>query len=315
MSNLPWFRAYANIVDNEKIRLVAFEDRWHYVAILACKAQGILDSKLVERKLSVKLGLQLRELDEVKRRLCEVDLIDENWQPIGWNEKQFRSDTDSTANERKRRQRAKQIEEKSININNLNDVTDMSRVTPSVTVTNVTRTETETDTDNNNKLLLSCDMSRHITQASIENLPAVHDTKKTVSRKKIPGGGRIPAQVDDVIQYMFELGTLDASQAIKFFDYYASIGWTVGKARAPMQDWKAAARNWLKNSFGTQQTFQTFSESAQTQQSADPFSREDWLTPHLDESGSFKTLEQRVSERMQKEGFVADYRRDQGGLV
>lgn len=81
------------MVDNEKVRLVAFEDRWHFVAIMCCKQQGIMEGELVERKLSVKLGIQLRELDEVKRRLMEVGLIDEHFNPTGWDEHQFKSDS------------------------------------------------------------------------------------------------------------------------------------------------------------------------------------------------------------------------------
>ena len=60
---------------------------------MCCKQQGIVDGKLVERKLAVKLGVQLRELDEIKRRLVEVDLIDENFNPVGWSEHQFKSDS------------------------------------------------------------------------------------------------------------------------------------------------------------------------------------------------------------------------------
>lgn len=95
--SLPWFRMYTEIIDDEKIRLLAFEDRWHYVAILACKGKGILDEKqepqMLARKLSVKLGLQLRELDEVHRRLMEVGLVDKHWQPVAWDSRQFKSDS------------------------------------------------------------------------------------------------------------------------------------------------------------------------------------------------------------------------------
>jgi hypothetical protein len=33
------------------------------------------------------------------------------------------------------------------------------------------------------------------------------------------------------------------SESQKFFDFYQSKGWVVGKA--PMKDWKAAARRWM----------------------------------------------------------------------
>ena len=107
MSGLPWLRLYSDMVDNGKIRLLAFEDRWHFVALLCIKQQGILEIKpgLLERNIAVKLGVQLRELDEVKRRLMEVELIDETWHPIGWDDHQFKSDSGA---ERMRKYRDKQ---------------------------------------------------------------------------------------------------------------------------------------------------------------------------------------------------------------
>jgi hypothetical protein len=135
---LPWLRLYVEIIDDEKLRLLAFEDRWHYVALLCCKRAGLLDSgdapQLLQRKIAVKLGLQLRELEAMALRLEEVGLIDAaTFQPLAWEGRQFRSDTDPTSRERKRRQRERDRER----------VTDMSRVT----VTKVTRTDTDTDTD------------------------------------------------------------------------------------------------------------------------------------------------------------------------
>lgn len=90
---MQWFRLYSSIVDDEKLRLLAFEDRWHFVAICALKCNGLLDepeSDLKTRRIAVKLGVQVRELDEVKRRLLEVGLIDEAMHPVAWNKRQYR---------------------------------------------------------------------------------------------------------------------------------------------------------------------------------------------------------------------------------
>jgi hypothetical protein len=94
--HLLWFRMWSEAVDDEKLRLLAFEDRWHFVALLCCKAQGLLDNPgdLMQRKVAVKLGLQVRELDEVARRLAEVDLIDNaTLQPLAWDHRQSPSDS------------------------------------------------------------------------------------------------------------------------------------------------------------------------------------------------------------------------------
>lgn len=147
VEKLPWFRAYTDMVDDEKLRLLAFEDRWHFIALLCCKSAGLLDSGddpgLLRRKVAVKLGLAVRELDEAARRLAEVGLIEaDSFQPYGWECRQFVSDTDPTARARKRRQR----ERCTARVNEIeasSNVTDMSRVT----VTDVTRTDTDTDTE------------------------------------------------------------------------------------------------------------------------------------------------------------------------
>lgn len=92
-----WFRMHADAVDDGKLRLIAFEDRWHFVAILCLKAEGLLDTDSAnrDRLIAVKLGLTVREADEVRRRLCEVGLIEEDWQPIAWDKRQYLSDNSS----------------------------------------------------------------------------------------------------------------------------------------------------------------------------------------------------------------------------
>lgn len=139
---LPWLRLYTEAVDDEKLRLLAFEDRWHYVAILCCKGQGILDEdndSLLRRKIAVKLGVQVRELEEIVRRLSEVGLIDqETLQPCGWCKRQFASDN-STDRVRRYRENKKKQQVATGN----GDETLQQR---SETVT-VTPAETDTDTD------------------------------------------------------------------------------------------------------------------------------------------------------------------------
>ena len=51
-----------------------------------------------------------------------------------------------------------------------------------------------------------------------------------------------------------------------FFDYYSANGWKAG--RNAMKDWQAAARNWIKRSFDSQDS--GFNQSNQKQQSAIP---------------------------------------------
>ncbi len=77
-SRLQWFRAYTEMVDDERLCLLSFEDRWHYVALLCLKHMGIIDEggHLLFRKAAVKMGVQPHELEEIAARLAEVDLVD-----------------------------------------------------------------------------------------------------------------------------------------------------------------------------------------------------------------------------------------------
>jgi hypothetical protein len=105
---MQWFRLYHRIVDDEKLRLLAFEDRWHFVALCCLRASGLLDkpdSDLRNRRIAVKLGVQVRELEEISRRLRDVDLVDENLNPLAFDVLQYRSDNST---ERVKKHREKQ---------------------------------------------------------------------------------------------------------------------------------------------------------------------------------------------------------------
>ena len=132
---MQWFRLYNDIVDNHKIRMLAFEDRWHFIAIMACHSQELGGGdEFFVRSLAIKLGVQVRELEEIQRRLMDVNLIDANWIPIGWDDRQFLSDN---SHARVKKYREKQRLSKS--------VTKVKRDC-NVSVT-VQETDTESDTE------------------------------------------------------------------------------------------------------------------------------------------------------------------------
>ena len=67
--------------------------------------------------------------------------------------------------------------------------------------------------------------------------------EKEKNKKEKTNGFVIPT-LDAISSYFVSLGYHDSSTS--FFDYYSSNGWKVGKN--PMKDWKAAVRNWNRNS-------------------------------------------------------------------
>jgi hypothetical protein len=106
---LPWFRFYKDAVDDAKLRSISKEDRWDFVALLCCKAQGLLDGNAdqarMRRMVCVKLGVDGITLDEIERRLVEAFLIEpKTLQPLAWDKRQYKSDSSAerTRNYRKR---------------------------------------------------------------------------------------------------------------------------------------------------------------------------------------------------------------------
>jgi hypothetical protein len=67
------------------------------------------DDKNFSRMIAIKLGVQALDLEEVKRRLMDVGLIDDLFQPVGWSKHQYFSDNlpkgcGNTGLQRKKRQ-------------------------------------------------------------------------------------------------------------------------------------------------------------------------------------------------------------------
>jgi hypothetical protein len=95
MSN-PWFRFYAEFAGDPVVQSLAFEDQRHFVVLLCLKCNGTLDRpmdpKVRDRIICRGIGLDPVAAAEARRRLEEVGLIDESWQPSGWNNRQFVSD-------------------------------------------------------------------------------------------------------------------------------------------------------------------------------------------------------------------------------
>jgi hypothetical protein len=248
-AKLPWFRAYTRMVDDDKLKLLAFEDRWHFVALLCLKGEGLLDKgdapSLLMRKVAVKLGLDVRSLEEVARRLAEVGLIDQTTlQPTKWDGLQMRSDSDQTAKERKRRSRANQKAAQPAPSNDVTGdgvpVTDQSRVTG----TDVTRTDIDTDTDKETKV--------EETEVELDSVggPAVPPAKPPAPKKAerlSPNWTLRKAWGDWALAERPDFTQDDVrKQAEMFRDHWVAKS---GKDATKL-DWEATWRNWIRKSDG-----------------------------------------------------------------
>jgi len=179
-TKMPWFRMYTDFLTDPKMISLAFEDQRHFIGVLALKSDGaiddIADGDLLNRIVAQRLWIDHGVIRDVKKRLKEAGLIDSDWQPVAWGKRQFVSDKDATAAERKRRERAANA--------NKHDVTDMSRVTNRDSHKDVTRLDTDTDTDKEEDI--DKKNTRAIAPPDGVSLSVWQDFKKLRVAKKAP---------------------------------------------------------------------------------------------------------------------------------
>lgn len=94
---LPWLRLWTDFPDDPRIKLISFDDQRHFIVLLCLKGRGILDSEFPSedvrhRAIAAGLGLNVAAADEVRRRLLEVGLVNADWQPAKWDQRQYKSD-------------------------------------------------------------------------------------------------------------------------------------------------------------------------------------------------------------------------------
>lgn len=80
----------------------------------------------------------------------------------------------------------------------------------------------------------------------VSNAPKVKLSKVNESNN-IKAGAFAPPTKEVVIDYF---NTNQSTKGEDFYDYYCSNGWKVG-GRAPMKDWQASARRWMRTSIAT----------------------------------------------------------------
>lgn len=85
---LPWFRMYADFLNDPKLISLAFEDQRHFIGVLALKCDGaiddVADGDLLDRIVAQRLWIDHKEIQTVKATLRAAALIDGAWQPVEW---------------------------------------------------------------------------------------------------------------------------------------------------------------------------------------------------------------------------------------
>ena len=210
----PWFRMYTDFLNDPKMISLAFEDQRHFIGILALKSEGVLDqdcdSKLLDRIVAQRLWIDNAVIADVKKRLTAALLIDESWQPLAWDKRQFKSDKDVTGAERQKRYR------QSRNSNALRNGT--------VTLPD---TDTDTDTEQSNGANAPSDIPNNPEKKKARATPIPKDFEVT------------PEMFDWAVDQGLPQGRV-RPETEQFLDRNKSLGKTY-------TDWNAAWRTWMRN--------------------------------------------------------------------
>lgn len=78
---------------------------------------------------------------------------------------------------------------------------------------------------------------------------AINKIKESKEKKEIKESVFVslrPPSEQDVALYFNQIGSTEI-EAATFYDHFTANGWKVG-GKAPMKDWRAASRNWVRNS-------------------------------------------------------------------
>ena len=141
MSN-PWFRMYAEFAHDPKVQMLSEIMQRRYVMIMCMRCSNALVT-LQEEEIAFHLRITAAELAETKALFVAKGFIDECWDLLNWDKRQFSSDS-SAQRVKAHRERKKAAEKKAGNV----DVTLRKREA------NALDTDTDTDTDTEQKQVL-----------------------------------------------------------------------------------------------------------------------------------------------------------------
>lgn len=101
-----WFRMYAEWADDPKVQMMPEEMQRRLAMLFCTRCKGVT---LHETQLAFHWRISMEQLAETKALFIEQGFIDESWNVLNWNKRQFLSDS-STDRVRRHRQAKKQDE-------------------------------------------------------------------------------------------------------------------------------------------------------------------------------------------------------------
>ena len=215
MSN-PWFRMYAEFAHDPKVQMLPEVMQRRYVMLMCMRCSNALVT-LQTDEIAFHLRIDAAQLEETKALFLAKGFINESWELLNWEKRQFSSDA-SAQRVAKHRAAKKAAEEAARN----------GHVTLPQQKSNALDTDTDTDTDTD------AEEKRRAKATSKA------EAKATASR--LPADWS--ASADDIEFCKAERPDLVPAQTEqRFRDYWIAQPGVKGRKA----DWPATWRNWVRN--------------------------------------------------------------------
>ncbi|MBW3498855.1 hypothetical protein [Janthinobacterium sp. NKUCC08_JDC] len=209
MSN-PWFRMYAEFAHDPKVQMLPEVMQRRYVMLMCMRCSNALVT-LQADEIAFHLRIDAAQLEETKALFLAKGFINEAWELLNWEKRQFSSDT-SAQRVAKHRAAKKAAEEAARN----------GHVTLPQQKSNALDTDTDTDTE--------------------EKRRAKATSKAEATASRLPADWS--ASADDIEFCKAERPDLVPAQTEqRFRDYWIAQPGVKGRKA----DWPATWRNWVRN--------------------------------------------------------------------
>ena len=197
-----WFRFYHEWDSDPKVQSMT-EAMQRRLAMLFCSR--CKEETLQEQELAFHWRISVEELAETKALFIQKGFMDENWQPINWNKRQFISDSSTDRVRRFREKKSNETHETkcndldSVSPNSKSPIVMRLETARNVTVTPLSVSESVSVSDSGSETMLACNLFEElgIVGGNAERLIAA-DAIRQLAKE---GGSTLTAQ-----QYILEAG-------------------------------------------------------------------------------------------------------------
>ena len=211
MSN-PWFRMYSEFAHDPKVQMLPEVMQRRYVMLMCMRCSNALVT-LQADEIAFHLRIDAAQLEETKALFLAKGFINEAWELLNWEKRQFSSDT-SAQRVAKHRAAKKAAEEAARN----------GHVTLPQQKSNALDTDTDTDTEEKRRAKAT---SKAEAKATASRLPADWAASADdIEFCKAERPDLVPAQTEQ-----------------RFRDYWIAQPGVKGRKA----DWPATWRNWVRN--------------------------------------------------------------------